>query len=198
MPTGYTSKVLDGCSFKDYALTCARSFGALLHMRDEPLNAEVTTKVPRSTFSRDQVEKLKAKLEDLIALSYNNIVSRAAQYNAEGLARFEERMDALYEQQVLYERMLCTAKGWIPPSPEHQGLKDFMISQLEQSLDFDCLHAKTYYDENPFKELDPEEWFEQEVKNLASSLFYYRRQTEDDYRRWLKNTRWVEDLVKSL
>ena len=36
MPTGYTDKIKDGITFKEYAMGCARAFGALITMRDNP------------------------------------------------------------------------------------------------------------------------------------------------------------------
>jgi hypothetical protein len=32
MPTGYTSAIADGIEFKDFALRCARAFGALVEL----------------------------------------------------------------------------------------------------------------------------------------------------------------------
>lgn len=44
MPTGYTSIIDDNenVTFKEYALRCARGFGALMHLRDESLDKEIT------------------------------------------------------------------------------------------------------------------------------------------------------------
>ena len=43
MPTGYTAYVQDGVitEFADFAMKCARAFGALIDMRDESLDAEI-------------------------------------------------------------------------------------------------------------------------------------------------------------
>lgn len=36
MPTGYTAAIKYGITFKEFALDCARNFGACISMRDEP------------------------------------------------------------------------------------------------------------------------------------------------------------------
>ena len=36
MPTGYTAPIKDGISFNDFMWGCARAFGALIMMRDDP------------------------------------------------------------------------------------------------------------------------------------------------------------------
>jgi hypothetical protein len=37
MPTGYTAAIKDGISFEKFVWDCARGMGALVMMRDEPL-----------------------------------------------------------------------------------------------------------------------------------------------------------------
>jgi len=43
MPTGYTCQVQDGMitEFKEFALLCARNFGACITLRDEPLSPDI-------------------------------------------------------------------------------------------------------------------------------------------------------------
>ena len=43
MPSGYTEGVASGkvTEFKEYALLCARAFGACISLRDEPLSLEI-------------------------------------------------------------------------------------------------------------------------------------------------------------
>jgi hypothetical protein len=46
MPTGYTAAVADGTitEFPDFAMQCARAFGTLVLMRDEPQDAAIPEK----------------------------------------------------------------------------------------------------------------------------------------------------------
>ena len=43
MPTGYTADIQDGkiTTLREYALSCARAFGALIMMRDDPHDAPI-------------------------------------------------------------------------------------------------------------------------------------------------------------
>lgn len=38
MPTGYTADIKDGITFRDFALRCARAFGATIMQRDEDIS----------------------------------------------------------------------------------------------------------------------------------------------------------------
>lgn len=51
MPTGYTYPVCEGkiTEFPDFALSCARAFGALISMREEPMDAPLPDEIAAST-----------------------------------------------------------------------------------------------------------------------------------------------------
>ena len=38
--TGYTSKIAQDITFKDFVMSCARAFGALVTLRDKPSRGE--------------------------------------------------------------------------------------------------------------------------------------------------------------
>ena len=51
MPTGYTDRIYRGVetSFRTFMLECARGFGALVHLRDEP-GAPIPDVIPPSDY----------------------------------------------------------------------------------------------------------------------------------------------------
>lgn len=69
MPTAYTSFVADNenFTFPEFAMLCAREFGALASMRDEPLDAPVPERFEPDDFYRKQYEAAKAEYDDFIA-----------------------------------------------------------------------------------------------------------------------------------
>ena len=64
MPTGYTADVMDGkvTDFKLFAMQCARAFGALVIMRDEPLNAEIPDEFSPSNYHFQELEQARERL----------------------------------------------------------------------------------------------------------------------------------------
>lgn len=56
MPTGYTHKIKDGMTFKEYALRCARNFGALMDMRDDPMDAPIPIFTPSGYHEEKLIE----------------------------------------------------------------------------------------------------------------------------------------------
>ena len=55
-------------TFKQFALTCARAFGALVHMRDEPLSAPIE-KPQQGSYHEDHLEDAQKEYDDFNALT---------------------------------------------------------------------------------------------------------------------------------
>lgn len=57
MPSGYTSDIYHGkdVTFKEFALKCARNFGALMHMRDESLDTPIRLKNLEDSYHKNEL-----------------------------------------------------------------------------------------------------------------------------------------------
>ena len=62
MPTGYTAKIADGQTFEEFILSCARAFGALVEMRDEPADAPIPEEFKPSAYHTTQIGVARAKM----------------------------------------------------------------------------------------------------------------------------------------
>ena len=67
MPTGYTLDLYDGkdITFEEFALRCARAFGALISMRDEPIDAPIPERFEPSDYHLKELEKAKKRLKEV-------------------------------------------------------------------------------------------------------------------------------------
>ena len=65
MPTGYTADIYHGkdVSFKDFVLTCARSRGALIHMREEPLDTPIRKRDNSNSYHLKEIKRLNKEIE---------------------------------------------------------------------------------------------------------------------------------------
>ena len=59
MPTGYTSKIADGIGFKDFALSCARAFGACIEMRDDPSDKPIPNEFKPNDYHKKRMAAAK-------------------------------------------------------------------------------------------------------------------------------------------
>jgi hypothetical protein len=140
MPTGYTAKLYEGeqVTFPQFAMECARAFGALIEMRDQAPGVPIPDEFKPSPFYAEQHEKAKARIAEVSAWNLETAQRESqAAYDAE-VARNAELDAQRSERRIRYEAMLAEAEAWQPPTEEHAGLKDFMVQQLRESIDFDC------------------------------------------------------------
>ena len=69
MPTGYTAAIADGVTFEQFALNCARAFGALIDMRDEPSDAPIPERFEPSNYHEKKIAEINDELVRLKEMS---------------------------------------------------------------------------------------------------------------------------------
>lgn len=90
--------------------------------------------------------------------------------------------------------MLSKVRRWTPPSKEYEGVKDFMESQLIDSLDFDCRHV---YVENI---IPKDEWIQKQSNrtDLIESMKYNLEQYNKSVVAAEKDTLWLKTFSESI
>lgn len=202
MPTGYTAPVQSGeiTEFKDFALQCARAFGALIMMRDDPSDAPIPKRFEPSTYNADRLAEATAELARISDQPVSFWEAEASRTYAEALARWEERRQEKREQRTRYEAMLAKVEAWTPPTPDHEELKKFMGQQLAESIRFDC--GSTDEDEAKY---DPKpelrQWADYRAERLAEltrQVSYHTEENRKEIERTEGRNRWVEALRAAL
>lgn len=197
MPTGYTSVVAENenYSFRDFALRCARNFGALCRFREDGLNTPIPKEIMPNEHYRKEYERAKANYKNFI----NNPPTDAdieAQYN-EVVRKEKERASeyAIKNKNTLrrYNSMLQKVRKWQPPTSEHEGLKNFMLNQLEESIKFDI------FDYEP-KPIDKDEFFfdARSGKSLKEELDFFEEKWKKEVLWVRKSNKWLKVLRESL
>lgn len=197
MLTGYTADIEKGITFEQFALRCARNFGALIMMRDEPLDAEIPEKFEESSHYREALEKAERALAVIERLTPEECAARANAEHMERAAFARKELEKNNQLRASYEAMLAKARTWEPPSNDHQGLKDFMTSQIEESIRFDC--SGDYYQQIMAENALPGDvWKVAKTQELRETIRYYREEVEKERERVAGRERWVRQLRESL
>lgn len=196
MPTGYTAAVSDGTvtDFPDFALQCARAFGALIMMRDEPSDAPIPEAFQPSDYSETQLEKATARVFELQDMTLEVCDAAAlADYNTQ----CESRANRMREKALTrdrYEAMLNKVKAWEPPTTDHIGMKEFMVQQLEESIKFDC----SGYSESPLIQQNGSEWRDSQLAVAKREIAYHTKSNAEELERTATRNAWVKALRESL
>jgi len=193
MPTGYTHEIYEGekITLRDFALRCARGMGALITMRDAPFDAPIPTELQPSVQHYDEhIAAAKARIAELRAMTTEELESSAAKHNAEAIARNEKRVAENTNLRANYERLISETEAWTG-APE--GLKEFMLSQLRESLHFD-VYDDPYLEEG----VSPTIWYANQLILAQREIENYTRYREEEIERTEARNKWLAQLHASL
>ena len=191
--TGYTQSVKDGTvtDFRTFALQCARAFGACVEQRDEAGNALPKLSVA-SDYHAVALAEAERRMTELEALTPEQVQERSQAAFAEAVQRHLERVREQGLEQARYAKMLDAVERWTPPTPEHQGLKDFMREQLCGSITFD------HYKWEPPKAESGADWIAKERESASRDMTYHREEGRKEAARVAERNAWITALYGAL
>lgn len=95
MANGYTYRVEDGeiTSLRDFALFCARAFGAAITMRDEPLSTPLPKAFEPDNYYLNVLEAEKKNLDYLYSLTPEERIEKAKEVYVRDMAGYRESIE---------------------------------------------------------------------------------------------------------
>lgn len=197
MPTGYTAGVVDGtiADFPTFALQCARAFGALILMRDDPMGAAIPDAFQPSDYHTTAADAARRELDAVLALTYAEVCQRARDEYDGAMARWRE-----YEERTELERarivaMMAETKAWEPPTPDHCEMKTFMLQQLTETLKWD---GRVFGDAPALALPTGDQWRAEKIARLERDIAYHTEHHAEEVKRVEGRNRWVAALRESL
>lgn len=195
MPTGFTAEIEKGITFKQFATNCARAFGALVTMRDDPMDAPVPDEIKPDAYHYNKLKKAEKKLDLAKKMTLCEAKVLAKQ---EYEKRLRDNAETLKNRNALkdkYVKMLRQVENWQPPTPDHLNFKKFMTDQIVDSIKFDC--STDYYD-NQVTLMSPKKYREEIIKSCEHDIKYHSEQHQKEVESCAVRTKWIQDLKKSL
>lgn len=192
MPTGYTAIIEERAdlTFREFALRCARAMGACIMQRDDSID-ELPKAPEPSTFYAEQKVAAEAKLRELRSTSkacaralWEADCKRIETQNAESVAKAKETGRR-------YARMRAMVEAWKPPTKDHEGLKCFMLEQIDA-----CKSDWTPY--LMASAPSSEEWLAKQIEAAEWSLKYSTEHAADEVARANERKAWIDDLYASV
>jgi hypothetical protein len=174
-------------------MTCARAFGATMHLRGDRLDAELT--LPQAT---DYYSKALTRAVDDLERLYHLPLEVAEQ---ECEKEYQEELWHYNEQQALdaarhmrYEAMATRIRTWIPPTPDHLRLKEFMLQQIKESDSFDCMLDIR----KPPEKKTAKQWVQEKIDRAQHQVEYHTEENNKEQARVTTNSKWITDLMEAL
>jgi hypothetical protein len=194
MPTGYTACISEGISFRTFVLRCARAMGACIMQRDDPGN-EVPQIQEVSPYHDTELQKAKKRLTEAGYMS-DEAAAKAAKirYDSEVLSD-NECNNNRKKLKIRYEVMLSQIRAWTPPTKDHYVLKEFMIDQISQSIEWDCKPCNNF---SKRKLLSGDEWRAKEMKEASGDIEYHTEERNKEVKRTTERNNWITALYSDM
>lgn len=196
MATGYTYGVQDGqiTELRPFAMKCARAFGALITMRDEPNDAPVPETLKPDTGYHDRaLADARAEAAKLGTMTAEERAKAAEAAYAKAFDQWKERAEKRDVERARYESMLAQVGAWHAPEAI-AGLKAFMAEQLNTSMHDDC---DGDYDKEP-ERISADGWHRHRVAETARSIEYHEKARAEEIARTDERNAWLAALRNSL
>jgi hypothetical protein len=193
MPTGYTAPIHDGenITFKQFALRCARAFGAAIHQRDDSLEMKIQERTVDSYYfnrvdtTAEDLARLRSRTDEEWQEAFEEEVRSIREYNE----KIKDKGRAL---EARYRDMIAKAENWTPPTDAHVGLKEFMLEQLNSSLNFDIMKY-----EQPVP-TDVDSYKNRKIEGALSAYNHALKSLEMQKKSVAESNKWIRALKESL
>jgi len=203
MATGYTAKIEEGISFKDFVLTCATAFyggrdgNTILRKEADSSNLE---------YYRKEVDDAQKKLKDIEDASDEMLINTEITRAKNQIKYYKNNILKIKALRKKYDKMLKEVKAWIVPSPDHQYFKEFMVDQIKQSIEYDCdlkYTVKSIKDnEKIVKNLKGKKKFKKFRKELLEgakrTLSYYTGRLQEAQENYDIANKWISGIHESM
>jgi hypothetical protein len=200
MPTGYTAIIeeKENVTFKEFALCCARAFGACVDMRDEPFDKEIPKEFKPNMYHAEKLKIFENEYKNFEKIADNEVRINAKNDFDTELKRIDVNIKRAKEILKRYALIRAKVMKWNPPTSEHVGLKDFMLSQIDMCTKDG--REVNYYEEERRKLIlkSVEEWKADKKKSLLWSISYHSKEHKAEVERTASRNKWIKDLRHSL
>lgn len=190
MPTGYTEELTKkDVSFERFVLTCAKAFLGRMKEMSGPIPEHFSP----SDYDEKEIRQNQVKLASLEAMS-DEQAQAAADKDYE--KAFKDRERYTQEVRALRERLMAMrtkVADWQLPSRDHEGLREFMIEQLDYTIDHD---GKVLGD--PPKKKSGKDLKAEKVAYLKDEIAYHEKKQRTEIRDTEQDNLWVKQLRDSL
>ena len=198
MPTGYTAKIEEGISFKQFVLNCARAFGACIEMRDDPMDKPIPDEFNPSDYHEKKLAEANKQIVKLKAMTLAVCETEAKAEYEKSLQYHKDSLKKRGDLKRKYDAMLAEVQKWNPPTNKHEGLKKFMREQIEESIKYDCEGNYHFDSLANLKQIPAKEWQKKQIDQCLKDISYAAKNQKEENERAASRTAWVRQLRESI
>lgn len=192
MPTGYTEILFSkpDTTFPEFALRCARAFGACVEMRDSSLDAPPPDEIKPAAYTLESLHAAEAAVREFEAMTVEEAARRAVAERDATIKSNAECRERFRKESEVLAAMRAEVEAGEPPTPDHAGMRAFMLQQIETS--------KPHEYQAPETLLTGAEWLTRQRKCAAENVARRAEDWKRDVENAANRTKWLRDLRSSL
>lgn len=198
MPTGYTAAIADGITFEQFALSCARAFGACIEMRDDPADAPIPDEFKPSTYHKEGLARSREELAALIVLTPEECEVRACEDYKKEVGDAARRIEEANALKAKYLGMLEKVNSFTTPTGEHEGFKKFMQTQITESIDWDCSTKYATEGLEEMRTMTGEGWRQKKIARAQWGINYHTENDAKETEQAKSRTLWISQLREAI
>lgn len=208
MPTGYTEIIERDTepTFEEYLWRCVRAFGYCMHLRDTPLDEKLTEELLMQrpsmlSYYRNRAAEAQEEYDKWYSLTPEDQLEWAKQHKEESLKSYKEIQERNILLWTRYQKMRQQVQSWKPPTSEHDGLKKFMIEQIDLSTRHRDPNDADSFTLKAMKELEAtplDALVMQRTMQLLRDASYYLTEVSKFEQTEKEGKKWITDLLKSV
>ena len=198
MPSGLTYKINSGedMSLRSFALRCVTQLGAGYFATSQGEKEMPIDKAPVlevSDYHIKNLEKSKKELEywTKIQNDKESVKRLYDKYCKESKEDHEDCRRQRIEIKGRYQTMLQKVEGWNLPE-EYDSLKELMVKQLKDSIDFDC------HDDYKFELSNIDDWIKGRIESAKWSIDYHAKELEKEKKHIQEINRYLQGLYDEI
>jgi len=193
MPTGYTHILIDKpkTTFKQWVLRCARAMGACVMQRDESMDNPPRFTSEGTKYNEQELLSAKAQLERLEKMTLLEAETQAFAEFMKDKAAYDKMCLELSARRKVFGAMRAKVEQWEPPSEDHEGLKEFMLQQLDTETPF-------LDPPDPPKKRTDEQWLADSIQSAKDDVEYHEQQIKSIRERDDGRQKWLAELFECL
>lgn len=169
--TGYTSFIADGeiTNGADFLKLCSRAFGIFAEYRDEPLSADIPTKIKYSDYYERKLEQEKSTLIKYLERTDSEWQKELQKEIEVWKKDYSEAKERYEKENERLARILEQIKDW-NCSERYKNIKAFAIEQIKESFN-DMKHLKYFQRKaDEVKSMSLEEYKQNKIDSLIETV----------------------------
>lgn len=200
--TGYTEQIENGnvTTGKDFLKLCTRAFGVAMDMMEKPLTVPTPTQFEPNPYYKQKYDKAVEVRDKWRQMTFDEAKQEMIEKHNAEITQIKKFLEKYKLEDEKYKKVRDEIKEWIPPTPQHEALKNFALDQIDLSMN-------TYLYNSLEKELNKELDISDDtvwkyINNMNASC---EKNVGEAYEQWQKDLKrtaekntWMRQLLESL